>query len=184
MIDTDKIRQCVVTGLKNYLGVPVIRSNQNETPPQYPYVSYTITTLESENNGTYGEYEDGIDRKAVTQTWSISAVAATNSESIELASKAKQWLERVGTIYLNDNDVICQRCTSINNRDNVLSVEYEYKNGFDAVFWGYSEIEEPTYSETIDFVEIADTNIEQGMTEDELNELLEKRLAGDINNGR
>ena len=184
MIDTDKIRECVVVGLSNYTGVKVIRSNQNEEPPDYPYIVYTIITLESENNGTYGEYEDGIDRKAVTQTWSISAVAATNSKSIELASKAKQWLERVGTVYLNDNDVICQRCTSINNRDNILSVEYEYKNGFDAVFWGYSEIEEPTYSEKIEFVEIADTSIEQGMSDDELNELLEKRLAGDINNGR
>lgn len=143
MIDTDKIRQCVVTGLKNYLAVPVIRSNQNETPPQYPYLAYTITTLESENNGTYGEYEDGIDRNAVKQTWSISAVSADNSESVRLASKAKEWLERVGTVYLNDHDVICQKCTNITNRDNVLAVEYEYKNGFDAVFWDYSEVENP-----------------------------------------
>lgn len=141
MIDTDKIREIVVTGLKNYLGVEVIRSNQNEEPPEYPYIVYTITTLESENNGTYGEYDDGIRRKEVTQTWSISAVADTNEDSTKLAVKARDWLEEIGRTYMNDNDVICQSCSNITNRDNVLTVEYEYKNGFDAVFWTFSEVE-------------------------------------------
>ena len=153
MIKTDNIREHVVTGLNGYLKVPVIRSNQNQKPPPYPYVVYTITTLESANNGTFGEYADGIDRKAVTQVWSISAVAETNDESVELASKAKEWLDHIGTFYLNENDVIVQSSTGITNRDNVLSVEYEYRNGFDVVFWTYSEVGNPLdgtgYIETV-----------------------------------
>lgn len=143
MVNTDKIQDTVPIGMQIYTGVPVIRSNQDAEPPEMPYIVYTITTLESANNGTFGEYDDGIDRKAVTQTWSIAAVAATNSESVRLANKARDWLDYVGTAYLNDRQVICQSVTDITNRDNVISVGYQYKNGFDAVFWDYTEVENP-----------------------------------------
>lgn len=140
MIDTDKIKHTVVTGLKNYLSVPVIQTNQNAPMPEYPYLAFTITTLESENNGSYGEYDDGISRKEVTQTWSISALSNDEEESITLASKARQYLDYVGTIFLNDNGVIVQACSNITNRDNFLSTEYEHKNGFDVTFWAFTEI--------------------------------------------
>lgn len=141
MIDTEAIKTAVVTGLSVYCGVPVIRSNQNEMPPTYPYLVFTVITPESENNGTFGEYEDGIDRRPTLQGWSISAVADSNADSLFLASKAKDWLDRVGTTYLNDRGVICQETTAVTNRDSVLNVEYEYRNGFDATFWTFSEID-------------------------------------------
>ena len=144
MVNTDKIQDTVPIGLQIYTGVPIIRSNQDAEPPEMPYIVYTITTLESANNGTFGEHDDGIDRKEVTQTWSISAVAATNAESIQLANKARDWLDYVGTTYMNDRQVICQSVTDITNRDNVISVGYQYKNGFDAVFWDFSEVENPS----------------------------------------
>ena len=184
MVDTDKIRKCVVQGLEEYLNVKVIRSNQNQKPPKYPYVVYTITTLETENGGTYGEYEDGILRKPVTQIWSISALSATNAESVKLASMARDWLDCVGTTYMNDNGVICQRCTSVNNRDNVISVEYEYKNGFDATFWAYSEVGSSAYDGSITRVQLGEENYIEQVNKDDLNELLERRLDGDINNGK
>lgn len=158
MINTEDIKRYVVTGLKKYLAVEVIRSNQNKKPPEYPYLVYTITTPESKNNGTFGEYEDGTDRKAVTQVWSISALADTEAESIRLASKAKEWLERVGTLYLSEHDVIVQSVTGVTNRDNVLSVEYEYRNGFDVTFWSFSEVGNPT-TDTIEIVDINNTEI-------------------------
>lgn len=44
-----------------------------------------------------------------------------------------------------------QRCNysrvgEITNRDNLISIEYEYKNGFDAVFWLMSEVKNPIES--------------------------------------
>lgn len=141
MIDYENIRLVVAKGLKEYLKCPVIRSNQNAEPPPYPYVSYTITTLMSENKGTYGEYTDGKDRKAVTQTWSITALSDDNAQSVTLANKAREWLDHVGTISLNDNHIIVQSVGSITNRDSIITIEYEYRNGFDAVFWLYDEIE-------------------------------------------
>lgn len=143
MIDNDLLRDTVPEGLSTYLGIPVILSNQNKKPPNYPYLTYTVTTLAGENNGTYGEWDDGIDRLSVLQTWSISSLAETEVESIMYANKAREWLVHVGRQYLNDRGVIVQRATAIGNRDNVLTVEYERKNGFDVVFCVDDEVERP-----------------------------------------
>lgn len=141
LIDVDKLRQVVVSGLIEYLGCTVKQTNQNEKPPAYPYVSYTITTLASANNGTYEEYADGTTRKQLTQTWSITAQSNKESESVNLALKAREWLDYAGRVYLKDNGVIVQSVTNITNRDNILTVEYEYKNGFDVVFYLFDETE-------------------------------------------
>ena len=42
-------------------------------------------------------------------------------------------------MYLRNNGVVAQSVTSVTNRDNILTVEYEYKNGFDVVFYLYDE---------------------------------------------
>ena len=141
LIDIDKLKQVVVSGLKEYLGCTVIRTNQNAEPPAYPYVSYTITTLASANNGTYEEYTDGTTRKQLKQTWSITAQSNNESESVNLALKAREWLDYAGRVYLKDNGVTVQSVTNVTNRDNILTVEYEYKNGFDVVFYLFDETE-------------------------------------------
>lgn len=143
MIDNENLRLKVVKELKNYLQIPIIRGNQNAEPPKYPYLSYNVTTVASENNGTYGEYSDGIDRKPVTQTWSITVQSDDESEALQLALKAHDWLDHIGRAYLSDNHIIVQSITSVTSRDSILTIEYEYKKGFDIVFWLYDEIENP-----------------------------------------
>ena len=143
MIDNTALRRAVVSGLTNYLNVPIIRSNQNVTPPKYPYLSYTVTTVLNANGGTWGEYPDGVDRIPATQTWSITAQSTSEAESVELAIKAQEWLSHIGRTYLNDNDVIVQSVTNITNRDNMISIDYEYRNGFDVVFYFLSEVGNP-----------------------------------------
>lgn len=143
MIDNDLLRNTVPEGLSTYLGIPVILSNQNKEPPRYPYGTYNVTTPAGENNGTYGEWDDGIDRLSVSQTWSISFLAETESESLMYANMARTWLLHVGRQYLNDRGVIVQKATAIGKRDNVLTVEYEHKSGFDVVFCVDDEVERP-----------------------------------------
>ena len=181
MIDYENIRLVVAKGLKEYCKCPVIRSNQNEKPPEYPFISYTVTTLMSQNNGTYGEYEDGAERKPFTQTCSISALSKDNTESVTLACKAREWLDRVGRTYLNENNVIVQTVGSVTNRDNFLTIDYEYKNGFDVVFWLYDTIKEMAeqdgYIETTD---LGGINIKQPPTTEELVNKLAQRLDGEV----
>lgn len=137
MIAYKDMREAVATGLRQYLGVPVIRGNQSAKAPSYPYVAYNVTTVASENNGTYQRHEDGIDRLLVRSIWSISALSADWDESVSLAAKAREWFNHTGRAWLAEKGVTVQTTTEITNRDNVLTVEYERKNGFDVAFYVY-----------------------------------------------
>ena len=123
MIDNENLRLNVVKGLKKFLQIPVIRGNQNAEPPKYPYLSYNVTTVTGENNGTYGEYSDGVDRKPVTQTWSITVQSDDESEALRLASKAHDWLDHISRAYLSDNHIIVQSVPSATSRDRRLTKE-------------------------------------------------------------
>lgn len=142
MVDIESLTNVVQAGLEKYLGCPVIRSNQADAEiPKYPYAVYTITTVATQNNGTYGEWEDGFARKPVNTIWSITVRSNKNAESVMLANKAREFLDYAGTTYLNDNDVIVQSVTAVTNRDNVLTIDYEHANGFDCFFWCNDTIE-------------------------------------------
>ena len=148
MIDTFKHLQIIVDGLEEYLksecpSCNIRMQNTTEEIPKFPYVAYNITTLSNENKGTYGEYEDGMLRKPHIQTWSITANSDDRWEAIELSNKAHEWLDNIGTTYLNDNNVIVQSVGSITDRSNLLTVDYMYSYGFDCFFWLYDETENP-----------------------------------------
>lgn len=110
---TEKTRQIFISGLSKFLGIKIIRSNQNAPAPPYPYGSFTITMPKRENKGTYGMYDDGFARKPYLQTVSLSFLSDNFSEAIVLAEKAHLWADYTGTTYLNDNGVIVQSVTSI-----------------------------------------------------------------------
>lgn len=178
MIDYENLRTTVASGLSKYLGCPVIRNNQNAELPEYPFASYTITTPMTANNGTYGEYEDRKARKPVTCVWSISIQSDNDAQCVTLAYKAREWFDYVGTVYLNDNDVIVQSVGAVGNRDNVLTVDYEYKKGFDVVFWLYDVVDMPDDGE-IEAISFDGKNTIKPVTIDELNKRLEERLDGE-----
>lgn len=171
-------RSAIRKGLHDHLGVQVIRSNQAGDLPSYPYISYTITTVSSQNNGTYGEYEDGVNRKSVTQTWSWTVQAEDDEQAMELALRARDWFDYYGRQYLANLGVIVQSLTGISNRDNMLTIEYEYRKGFDVVFSMVDEV--AGKEETVGSVEGVTLNNAEFEVEsiDDLNEALEKRLDG------
>lgn len=154
MIALSEMRKTVASGLREYLGIQVIRANQSKPAPAYPYATYNVTTIAQANNGTYQQHEDGIDRKMVRSVWSLTILAKDWDESVELATKAREWFEHTGRVWLADHGITVQSTTDINNRDNILTVEYERKNGFDVFFYVYDEAENPLqttgYIETVD----------------------------------
>lgn len=158
MVDFEAVRRVVVTGLKNYVNCPVIRSNQNAEPPDYPYISYTITTLEKSTGGTYCIAEDGTRYKEVSQYWSITALSDNSSESVSIALKAKEWFSLVGNVLLSDNGVIVKDVTDVTNRDNLITTEYEYRNGFDTVFRLTDVIDEETANGGAGYIETVEIN--------------------------
>lgn len=140
MFNTEGQREIVVKGMREHLKLPVVRTNQTAEMPAFPFLGYNITTLASENNGTYGEYEDGKARKPILQTYSFTAHSDKYEEAVTIANEARSWLDYIGMQYLNDNDVVVQSVGNVTDRSNLLTAEYIYSYGFDCEFWMYDEI--------------------------------------------
>lgn len=178
MVNTDNIRSTVVKNLREYVGCPFVKANQTAEMPKMPYGRYTITTPATANNGTYGEYSDGVARKPIKQHWSITFESENYEEAVSLANKAHSWFEYIGTTVLNENEVIVENVGAIGDRSNLLTVEYQYSYGFDVTFWAYDEIEMPEV-EVIESLNLNGIEVETPPTVEELIEKLEKRLDGE-----
>ena len=146
MIDLKSKRTAIASGLREYIGVPMIRGDQTAQSPSYPFGVYNVTTIAGANNGTYQQHDDGVDRLMVRSIWSFTFLAADWETSVTLATKAREWFLHGGRVWLSDHGIVVQSATDIGNRDNILTVEYERKNGFDVVFYVYDEAENPTNS--------------------------------------
>lgn len=141
MIPYDSIKETVAKGLSDYLGIKIIRGNQIEQAPALPYGTYNVTMIAGANRGTWQEHEDGKDRKQVRSVWSFSFIAKEWDQSVGYAIKARGWFDHSGRALLSEKGITVQSTTDVTNRDNVLTVEYERKNGFDVVFYVYDEVE-------------------------------------------
>lgn len=151
MIPYETIRRTVVKGLKDYLKIPFYRAGQEGESEAYPYGTFVVITDVSQNNGTWGEFADGKARKQVGHTWSVTFQSDKESEAYTYAAKAREWLDYIGTTYLNDNGVVVQSVGSIQPRDNIITIGYEYKRGFDVFFTCFDEVE--SYKETAEPIE-------------------------------
>ena len=162
MIDARAIEIAVVDGLKAYVSTDkkpceVVRANQTGPVPPYPYIAYTITTPLQSRLGTFSVASDETRFREVTQTWSFTVQSDDADESLNVALKAWDWFAIVSNVYLGDKGIVVQQVGNVNNRDNLITIEYEYRNGFDvtlnlinavkmteAEIGGYIETAEPT----------------------------------------
>lgn len=155
MIDFKRIRTVIADALSKYAACPVVLANQIAHIPRHPYISFTVTTPVGANNGTYGAYEDGIYRKPINQIWSFTAQSGAPDEAQELALKAHNYFDYVGVTSLVESGIVVSRLGDITGRDSLLSVNYEYRCGFDVTFGLMDEID----SRELDEGEIKTTDI-------------------------
>lgn len=139
MINNRQNEIVIVDNLKSYLSTAkrpceVVRQNQVGKVPPYPYVSYTQITPISAHRGTYSELEDGTLYSEVTQTWSFTVQSDDQDEALTLALKMYNFFSAVGIQLLADNNIIVHRVGNINPRDNLITIEYEHRNGLDITF--------------------------------------------------
>lgn len=117
--------------ISTLLGCEVVRSNITSHIPPYPYVSYTITTIQT-RGGTYGD--DGRQRFILARvTYSFTIQSDDDWQALELVQKLHDWLEESGRHWLNDHGYVITEVGAVASRDNLLTVEYEYRKGFDCV---------------------------------------------------
>lgn len=121
---------------------PVIRANQVSPVPDYPYCSYTVITPVASNNKGYCVATDGTVYKELKQIWSFTVQSDDSTESQMLSAKAYDWFSYSGDTYMSDNGIVAQSVGNIMNRDNLISINYEYRNGFDVTFVLIHKIDE------------------------------------------
>ena len=129
----------IVDGLKAYLSTEekpceLVRANQTGPIPAYPYGAYTVTTPAQYRGGTFSIAEDGTRYKSVLQIWSFTFQSDDYDECMNIALRAYDWFQLAGLTYLNDHDITVRGVGNINNRDNLITIEYEHRNGFDVTF--------------------------------------------------
>lgn len=139
MLDHRANEITIVGGLKDYLSTEsrpceVVRQNQVAKIPAYPYVSYTLTTPVSAHSGTYSEAKDGTLYRSILQTWSFTVQSDDQEEALSLAMRIYDFFSAAGVTYLADNGITVRRVRDVNTRDNLLTVQYEYRNGLDVTF--------------------------------------------------
>lgn len=89
----------------------------------------------------------------LTQTWSFTVQGDDDDETLEIAMKARDWLEEAGRILLGDNGIVVQKAGPIQNRDTLFTVGYEYRKGFDVVLAMQNQVKEAD-KEVIEYADI------------------------------
>lgn len=137
MTDVKTAEFAVVDGLEAYLTaryghrVAGTLANTTEHIPPYPYFAYTITTPADGNAKGWCRGSDGSLYRQLTQVWSITFCSDRNDAADEIAQYAFEWFDALGTTYLSDHGYAVERILNFGNRDNLVTIEYEYRRGFD-----------------------------------------------------
>jgi len=127
------IESKIVTELEKYVGCTVVMSNQTSPSPPYPYISYTIITPVHNENGTYC-MKDGVYYQPMLQTWSLTAHSDDNRVCQRLGMRMYDFFARSGRMNLNNIGTAISSKTDLMNRDNYLTIQYEYRLGMDVTF--------------------------------------------------
>lgn len=133
MLVIPDIEPKIVTALENYAGCPVVLSNQTAPSPPYPYISYTIITPVHKAGGTYC-LKDGVYYQPMLQTWSFTAHSDNSRACQHLGMLVYDFFARSGRMALNKIGAAVSSETNLMNRDNYLTIQYEYSCGMDVTF--------------------------------------------------
>ena len=158
MIDFRANETVIVENLKDYLTTEerpceVVRQNQVAKIPPYPYVAYTVTTPIHQYNGRYSEAEDGTMYRSALQTWSFTVQSDDEEEALTLAFKIYDFFTAAGLTLLSDKGITVRRVRDITTRDNLLTIQYEYRKGLDVTFGFLYTITPDTAAGVIESVE-------------------------------
>ena len=162
MIQLKQIRKTMLSLLEEYTGCKTIPANTTKNMPAYPYISFSLINI-STKKGTYSVYEDV---KAMPESlkYSFTVQSDDELEALMLAMKVKDFFEEAKRQELADNDIIVADVGGITPRDNLLTIEYEYRKGLDVTLSLVNIIDE-TMTETINKAtltsNVGDINLEK-----------------------
>lgn len=145
MIDQD-YESIIVNELSQYTECTVVLANQTAPMPPYPYISYTIITPVRAVGGTYCDQKSGVLYQPMEQTWSFTVQSDDSRLCRKKAMLLYDFFARAGRDKIGKNGIAVAGKTDLTSRDNLLTIQFEYRNGMDVTFRMMHTIplEEPT----------------------------------------
>lgn len=154
MVQVKEIRNVIVKGLYDYLGIIPIPIEDLKDKEPYPYITYNFinpyTPFRGQGNysrnivpSTDERFEFDIEETLEIQpttTLSFNTYSKDKLESQELALKIKDWFKNIGYQYLDDNNLVLVDVEAFGDRTVPIVDHYEYRTGFDVIIRFTDEI--------------------------------------------
>lgn len=152
--------------LEAYTGCKFVPSNTTKEMPAYPFVSFTLINIE-QKKGTYSETTAEIGGKLarvlympVFLKYSFTVQSKDEAEALHIALMISDFFTEAHRLSLEDNDIVVSSVGNITPRDNLLTIDYEYRKGLDVTLCLNNVISDPA-TETIEKVTINEMTLEK-----------------------
>lgn len=154
MINIDEIQTTMLGMLEEYTGCTLVPTNTTEDMPAYPYISFTLINIDT-RKGTYSRHTATkiVEGEEIATTlltmpeklkYSFTAQSDNDTEALIIAMKVKDFFEEAKLQALADKEIIVADVGGITPRDNMLTIEYEYRKGLDVTLSLNNIIEDTT----------------------------------------
>lgn len=156
------IRELLVKGLYEDVGVLAVDTDNPHKKPEYPYCSFKVTSVlqnsielgnirhyfaESEDKNFKYDYVEELSYQPKIMM-SFNAYSNDILECQEVALNAWEWFKHKSKNLFSDNNILVVSVGNVQDRTVFEGVNYEYRNGFDIEFRVVRSIE--SRSETIE----------------------------------
>lgn len=129
MIDYKLIMSSIIKIIKADTGKPVVPQNNTNDMPAYPFCTYTIT---SPYLSVSSSYEDETLNETVEMVISLTWCAKDLFEAATYTQRTAAGLKhQKNRQILTENGITIVKCLNFGNRDTFLSIDTEFRNGFD-----------------------------------------------------
>ena len=147
MIAQKKIQKTMLSLLEEYTGCPAVPANTTKKMTAYPYISFSVINTDTKK-GTYSVYGN-TKAMPLNLKYSFTVQSDDDAEALMIAMQVKDFFEEAKRLELADNDIIVADVGAITPRDNMITIEYEYRKGLDVTLRLVNVISD-TNEDTID----------------------------------
>lgn len=137
MIKHSEIRNPIISNLNEYMGIPVIQSEDNGEQPAYPFMTFSLNSpyLPLGHNSKEEIEENGKtiirETEHFEQVYSFTVVGEDEDIVQDNLIKAIQFFKVFGVQILKDNEIAIVEVYNAQKRDTLLTIDYERRAGFD-----------------------------------------------------
>lgn len=137
LIKHSDIRDKLVTGLHNFTKLLVVQQSSTGKQPAYPFITYSVNNpyLQLGQPEHYTEETDGStierNKEHYEQVYSFTVASKDEDEAMDMCLLAIQYFKFYGVQELKDHNIAVVKVSNLSARDNMITINYERRYGFD-----------------------------------------------------